>query len=158
MSEDWNYWKLALIGIIGGLIAGAVMWVIMAIVTVINGQGLWAFLKWVGDVISGDSWLGFNARDVFTGLVIHAIMSAILGGIFGVIVLPFVATPRQVLIAGLIWGAIVWLLIGFLIVAAENPTMSQEVPPVPWFIVNLVYGLVVAFIANPLRSTAQMSA
>jgi hypothetical protein len=32
------------------------------------------------------------------------------------------------------------------------------VPPFPWFIVNLVFGLVVAFIANPLRSTAQVSA
>jgi hypothetical protein len=158
MSEDWNYWKLALIGIIGGLIAGAVMWVIMAIVTVISGQGLWAFLKWVGDVVTGDSWQGFNAGDVFTGLVIHLVVSAVLGGIFGVIVLPFVASPRQVLIAGLIWGLVVWLLIGFLAVAAENPTMSQEVPPFPWFIVNLVFGLVVAFIANPLRSTAQVSA
>lgn len=158
MSEDWNYWKLALIGIIGGLIAGIVMWIVMAIVTLVDGQGLWAMLKWVGDAVYGDSWLGFNATDVFTGLIIHLITAMILGALFGVIVLPFVSTPRQLLIAGVVWGAVVWVLIGLLAVSAINPTMSQEVPTIPWLIVNLLYGLVVAFIVSPLRTTAQVNA
>ncbi|HEV7216956.1 MAG TPA: hypothetical protein VGP33_17750 [Chloroflexota bacterium] len=158
MSEDWNYWKLGLIGIIGGFIAGIVMWIVMTIVTVIGGQGAWAMPKWVGDVVTGDSWQGFNATDVFTGLIIHLIVAMLLGALFGVVVLPFVSTPRQSLIAGVIWGAIVWLLLGLLIVAAVDPTMSQEVPLIPWLIVNLLYGLVVAFIVSPLRSTAQVRA
>ncbi|MGI8916538.1 MAG: hypothetical protein ACR2JY_22660 [Chloroflexota bacterium] len=157
MSEDWNYWKLGLIGMIGGIIAGIVMWILMSIVTLVTGQGLWAFLKWVGDAISGDSWQGFNAGDVFTGLVIHLIVSLILGALFGVIVLPFVSTPRQLLSAGLVWGIVVWVLLGLLGVAVVNPTMSQEVPVVPWCIVNLLYGLILAVIASPLRTTAQVT-
>ena len=158
MSEDWNYWKLGLIGAIGGFIAGVAMWIVMTIVTVIGGQGLWAMPKWISDALYGDSWLGFNATDVFTGLIIHFIVAMLLGALFAVIVLPFISTPRQSLIAGLIWGAVVWLLLGVLGVAAVNPTMSEEVPVIPWLIVNLLYGLIVAFIASPLRSTAQVTA
>ena len=158
MSEDWNYWKLGLIGIIGGLIAGIVMWILMSVVTLVDGQGLWTFPKWVGDVITGDSWQGFNGYDVFTGLIIHVIVAALVGALFCVLVLPFVSTARQLLIAGAVWGAGVLLLLGMLGVAAVDPTMSQEVPPIPWFVVNLLYGLVVAFIANPMRSSAQVTA
>jgi len=33
---------------------------LMTVVTVIGGQGLWALPKWIGDVITGDSWQGFQ--------------------------------------------------------------------------------------------------
>jgi hypothetical protein len=158
MSEDWNYWKLGLIGVVGGLIAGVVIWMLMTVVTVIGGQGLWALPKWIGDVITGDSWQGFNGTDVFTGLIIHLLVSMLLGALFGMLVLPFASTARQLLIAGVVWGAVVWLLFGVLVVAAVDPTMSQEVPPIPWLVVNLLFGAIVAFIVNPLRSTAQVTA
>ncbi len=158
MSEDWNYWKLGLIGIVGGLIAGILMVILMMIVTLIGGDGFWKFPKWVADAVYGDSWLGFNATDIFTGLVIHLIVSMLLGALFGIIVVPFATTARQLLIAGAAWGIVVWLLFGLLAVAAIDPTMAQEVPPVPWLIVNLLYGLVVAFIVGPLRSTAEVTA
>lgn len=158
MSEDWNYWRLGLIGIIGGLIAGVGIWILMTIVTVVDGQGLWALPKWIGDVITGDSWQGFNATDVFTGLIIHLLVSMLLGALFGVLVLPFATTARQMLIAGVVWGGVVWLLIGMLGVAAVDPTMSQEVPPIPWLVLNLLFGAIVAFIATPLRASAQVTA
>lgn len=158
MSEDWNYWKLSLIGITGGLIAGVCMLVLMMIITLIGGDGLWKFPKWVADAVYGDSWLGFNATDIFTGLIIHLIVAMVLGALFGAIVVPFAATARQLLIAGIIWGAVVWLLFGVLAVAAIDPTMAQEVPPIPWLIVNVLYGMVVAFIVSPLRSTAEATA
>lgn len=155
MSEDWNYWKLALIGAIGGAVAGVGMWLLMTVVTLIGGQGLWTFPKWVADAVYGDSWLGFNATDVFTGLIIHLLVSIILGALFCVIVVPFAATFRQLLIGGLIWGFVVWVLVGLLAVAATDPTMSQEAPAIPWMLVNLLYGVGVAFVVNPLRSAAE---
>ena len=154
MSDEWNYWRVALLGVIGGLAGGLAMWVFMSIVTAIDGQGVWAMPKWVADAMYGDSWLGFNGTDVFTGLIIHFILSLVLGALFAVIVVPFVASPRTLLLSGIIWGAIVYLVLSVLAMGAIDETMAQEVPLIPWMVANLLFGLVVALVITPLRTAA----
>ena len=154
MAEDWNFWKLGLLGVIAGLIAGLAMWVFMIIVTLIGGQGFWAMPKWIADAIYGDSWLGFNGTDVFTGLIIHFAVSLLLGAAFAVIAVPFIAGPRQLVLSGVLWGIIVWILLSALAMNAVDETMAQEVPRFPWLIANLLFGVVVAVVLTPIRTLA----
>src|SRR5690242_16456421 len=100
MAEDWQFWKLAVIGAVCGIVAGFVMLIFMTIVTTIGGPGPWATPKWIADTIYGDSWLGFNANNVFTGIALHLVISLIMGGLFAMIAVPLTTTPRQMLIAG----------------------------------------------------------
>lgn len=152
MADDWNFWRVGLLGAIAGLIGGFVMWVFMTIVTTLNGQGFWAMPKWVGDVVTGDSWLGFNATDVFTGLAIHLVVAAILGVIFALIAVPFIATPRVLLAAGVVWGLVVWLVLSVVALGAVDVTMAQEAPVIPWFIANVLFGIAAALVVIPLRT------
>ena len=158
MSQDWNVGKLALVGAVSGVIAGFVMIVLMMIVTAIAGQEFWATPKWIADAIYGSDWLGFNVQDVVTGLVIHFLLSIILGAVFGMIAVPLTSQPRQVLIFGLVWGILAWILLTLLAMRAVDETMAQQVPVVPWFVVHLIFGLILGYLVSSLRQVAAANA
>ena len=158
MREDWHFGKLALVGALAGIVAGLVMLVFMAIVTAADGQGVWAVPKWISSAIYGDSWLGFNAADVFTGLAIHFVISLVLGGLFAMIAVPFATEPRQLLFFGLVWGVIAYVVLSMLGMGALDETMAQQVPLLPWFLAHLFFGLVVGYLVMALRATAAATA
>ncbi|MCL4545981.1 MAG: hypothetical protein M1118_15545 [Chloroflexi bacterium] len=156
ITDDWSYWKLALIGVIAGLIGGAVMWVLMTLVCAIVGPSLWAFPKWVADAVYGDSWLGFDLQEVLTGTLIHLAVAASLGLLFSVILVPFLPELRFMLIAGLVWGLIAWVVLTLIALNGVDPVMAQEVPNVAWFLMHIIFGLIVGYVANGLKQFAEI--
>lgn len=154
--EDWNYRRLLLLGLVSGLVAGILIWVLMLIVTAIHGPSLWAFPKWVADAIYGDSWLGFNLQEVVTGTLLHLLVSAILGILFYVTLVPFLPTMRLLVSAGVVWGLLAWVVLTLMVLNSVDPVMAQEVPNVAWLCMHILFGLTLGYLAGSWRSFAEV--
>jgi hypothetical protein len=137
-------------GIKGGIVGGVVMPVPALLWGLFSGHGLWYPVNLLaGMVLPGVGTMTVpeleqvHATPLLVGLVIHVVMSVVLGLIYGVLLptLPFV--PRPIawggLLAPLLWGGISYAAMGVV-----NPVLARGVSW-PWFIASqFVFGIVAA--------------
>jgi hypothetical protein len=120
-------------------------------VTLTMGQGFWTPMKLIAGTTHGVDVLIGGAGIVLWGLIIHMMVSAGYGVLFA-LVMPRSTRPGAALVAGLIYGALIWAFMGSLIVPAINPTMHARLAMMSgWFFLeHLLYG-VGASLAPALR-------
>lgn len=128
-------------GIISGLIAGAVMALVMMGHSSAAGMGLWTPIKAIAA-----TWMGVNALvggfgTVVLGLATHFTCAAFWGAIFSSLI-----WRREVVAAafweGLVYGVAVWLIMTYIGLPIFDQTMMPRVGLMPgwWFYDHLIYG------------------
>ncbi len=133
-------WLLPSSGVASGLIAGIVMAMFAMFKSFIGGTGFFFPTKMIAATVFGVDALIGSSGVIFTGLMIHMMMSAIFGVIFA-----FLATRLNMgtaLVSGVAYGAILWAGMTFIGLPLVNPTMAARVAlmPVPWFVNHLIFG------------------
>jgi len=128
-------------GVIAGLIGGAVFGVMMATM---------GMLPMVGRII--------GAENPVVGFVLHMGISAFIGGVYGTIVPRLPAGWPAVIVAGVIYG-IIWWVLGALILMPLLLGMSQMVLVVEemqWMslIGHVVFGIIMAAFYELMRARA----
>jgi len=113
-------------GAIGGILGGAAMGLFAMIVAALMGMGFWAPLKMISATFYGEAAMaqpGFAAGPVLVGLMIHMVVSAVYGAIYGTL-----ARPRwsggALLGWGVVYGLVIWAL-AYLLLPLVNPLMSK---------------------------------
>jgi uncharacterized membrane protein YagU involved in acid resistance len=139
-------------GIKGGLAGGLAMPIPALLWGLLTGHGLWYPINLLtGMVLPGVDSMAvpelerFHLSLLLVGVVIHAVMSVVLGLIYGVLLptLPYVHRPIAWggLLAPLLWTGTSYALMDFV-----NPVLEQAVSW-PWFIVSqFVFGIAAAVV------------
>lgn len=137
-------------GVKGGIVGGLVMPTPALAYGVLSGHGIWypvnllagMVLPGVGEAPTA-KLEGFNGTLIAVAVVIHAVMSLVLGMIYGVLMPTLPDIPKP-----LAWGALLapmlWTGVSFALMGAVNPLLKHGVDW-PWFIVSqFSFGVVLA--------------
>lgn len=129
--------KLASSGAIAGLAGGAVFGMMM---------GLMGMLPMVGMLI--------RQENAFIGLIVHMVISAFIGAVYGLVAGRFAINWITALIGGMVNG-VVWWVLGALVLMPLFLGMSQMVFVIgtdQWLSLmgHVIYGIVTAFVFIPL--------
>ena len=144
-------------GAIAGLGGGLAMAVVGAIISASLDGDIWLEAKQIATVFYGPSVAtvpGFAAGPIIVGTLLHMIVSAVLGALFGIVtrrVLHLTSDFGTPLMAGLIYGMLIWL-VGYLVVLPlVNPLLRNSTYAPAFIIQHLVYGAVTGLIYTWLR-------
>lgn len=142
-------------GAVAGLVAGAAMLVVAAILTAALGGDPWLEAKAIAAPFFGPTVMrpGFEAGPVIVGTIIHFIVSAVLGAIFSIIKRRILKLPSDMgvpVLAGLIYGFVIWAAAYFVILPIVNPFLRGQYAPT-FIIQHLVYGVVLGIVYAILR-------
>lgn len=128
-------------GITSGLLGGLAMGLVAMLHAASLGQDLWQPLRLIAAALYGRGALVGGMNVVWAGLILHLVVSAVLGLLFGMVVgRRWETGPAFGL--GLVWGAAVWAAMTFIVLPIVNPIMRVSVAQMPgiWFTLHLIFG------------------
>lgn len=134
-------------GLRGGIVGGAVMPVPALLWSLVSGHGIWYPINLLaGMVLPGVGTMSIADLEQVHGsllvlaLVVHIVMSVVIGLIYGVLLPTLPSVPRSIAWGGLLMP-IVWTGASFVAMQIVNPALPAKVSW-PWFLVSqLVYGI-----------------
>src|SRR5688572_15435119 len=96
-------------GIVAGLVGGVAIAVLGLIIAAAGGQDPWIAMKGAAVPFLGKEILvpGFAAGPVLLGIIMHFVVSAVWGMLFGWLFYGIGRTAT--IVAGLMWGLVVWI-------------------------------------------------
>ncbi len=139
-------------GVGAGIVAALAMGLFAMIVFAARGQGFFTPLELMGATLMREEALEWTFWAVLLGLGIHLV----LGAIFGVIFAAFARGMRTMAMrvaAGLAYGAIIFLVMTYLVLPWANPWLMAAIEPGWFFLYHLAFGLVLP-LALPSRAPA----
>jgi hypothetical protein len=150
-------------GIKGGIVGGLVMPVPAILWSLLSHHGPWYPVNLqAGMVVPGVGEMDVSRLEQFqpslflTALVIHAVLSVVLGLIYGVLLPTLPAVPRPIAWGGLLMP-LLWTATSYALMGVVNRVLSQHVSW-PWFILSqFIFGAVTAVVvmrAERLRPPA----
>jgi hypothetical protein len=143
-------------GAVAGLGGGLAMAVVAAIISLIIHADIWQEAKQIAAIVYGSAAVageGFVAGPVIVGTLIHLAMSALLGAVFGILTRRVFKLPSDFgapILAGLIYGLVIWMLAYFIVLPILNPLLLQLYAPA-FIIQHVVYGAVTGLLYVWLR-------
>jgi hypothetical protein len=141
-------------GIVAGLIAGAVMCVMLVIAAVEKGGNIWQPLKGAATPFLHERAMqpGLDVPAIAAGLGCHFAIAAIWGALFGV--LAYGLSRGLTVVAGAVWGIVVWIGMYYVVLPlAGMGDVPRHVPIAQAIISHVVFGLIVSFGFLPFQRT-----
>ena len=143
-------------GAIAGLAGGLAMAVVGALISLAIQTDLWLSPERIAAFVLGHSAIeqaGFNALPVLLGSLIHTVISIVLGIGFALLysrVLGITTEYGAPVVAGLVYGGVIWLIAYYVIAPLFNPLLLEVYAP-SFIIQNLVYGMVTGLVYMLVR-------
>jgi hypothetical protein len=142
-------------GAIAGLVGGLSMALVGAIISASVGGDIWLESKQIAAVVYGSAAAqpGFAAGPVLVGTLLHLLISTALGALFGIVtrrIFHLTSEFGTLLMAGLIYGMLIWLVGYFAVLPAINPLLRETYAPA-FIVQHLVYGAVTGLVYTMLR-------
>lgn len=139
-------------GMLAGLIGGIGQALYMMLASVAMGGTLWSPVKGISTMVLGTAPLqspAFEAGPVLIGVVVHLVIMALLGGLFGLIV-GTIARGLSVLL-GLVYGVAVWLLSQFVFWPLVQPTTAAMINTGVAVVSLVIYGVLLGILYSSFR-------
>jgi hypothetical protein len=143
-------------GAIAGLGGGLAMAIVAALIARSLGQDIWLESKRIAIVVYGPVAVaapGFALGPVFVGTLLHLVVSAALGALFGILtrrIFHLTSDFGTPLLAGLVYGMLVWLVAYFLVLPVVDPLVRDIYAPA-FIVQHIVYGIVTGLLYTWLR-------
>jgi hypothetical protein len=143
-------------GALAGLAGGLAMAVVAALIAASMGQDIWHESKRIAAIVYGPAALatpGFALGPVLVGSLIHLLVSALLGAIFGIVTRRWLRLTSDFgtpVLAGLIYGMMIWLAAYFVVLPLVNPALLEVYAPA-FIIQHVAYGIVLGLVYMWLR-------
>jgi hypothetical protein len=141
---------------VAGLAGGVAMMIVAALLSVSMGQDIWHESKRIAAIVYGPAAFaqpGFQFGPVLVGTLIHLCVSALLGALFGIVTrrwLHMTSDFGAPVLAGLIYGMLIWMVAYFVVLPLLNPTLLEVYAPA-FIIQHVVYGVVLGLVYMWLR-------
>jgi hypothetical protein len=127
-------------GALGGLIAGIVMAMVAMMYTLFAQGDLLAPLKQMGATFfSAASASGIS---LLAGLMLHMVMSIILGIVFALFVAGRVSGYGPLVVAGFIYIAVEWAIARFVVLPVVDPPLITTFGAIGGIVAHMMYGIV----------------
>ncbi len=128
------------VGLGPGLVAGLVMLIVLGILALARDQPFLEPADVIASVFQGPRALSGSAEAAALGVVVHFATSAILGGLFAVVVGR--TTRKRQLGLGLAYGVAIWLVVQFAFLPLAAPWVATTFGTVwPFFLGHLAFGV-----------------
>ena len=143
-------------GALAGLAGGLAMAVVAALLSASMGQDIWHESKRIAAIVYGSAALsksGFDLGPVLVGSLLHLLVSALLGAIFGIVTrrwLHLTSDFGTPVMAGLVYGLMIWMVAYFAVLPLLNPALLEIYPPA-FIIQHVAYGVVLGLVYMWLR-------
>jgi hypothetical protein len=143
-------------GALAGLAGGLAMAVVAALISASMGQDIWHEPKRIAAIVYGPAAFatsGFEPGPVLVGTLIHLLVSALLGAIFGIVTRRWLRLTSDFgtpVLAGLIYGLMIWLVAYFAVLPLLNPALLEIYAPA-FIIQHAVFGIVMGLVYMWLR-------
>jgi hypothetical protein len=142
-------------GALAGLAGGLAMAIVAALLSASIGQDIWHEPKRIAAVVYGPAVAspGFELGPVLVGTLIHLLVSALLGAIFGIVTrrwLHLTSDFGTPVLAGLIYGLMIWMAAYFVVLPLLNPMLLEVYAPA-FIIQHVTYGIVTGLVYMWLR-------
>ncbi len=140
------------VGIMGGLVAGAVMALAMALWGAMSGHSVWYPVNMIAATVlrplqnaSPAEIESFMPAAALVGTLLHGLISIFLGMIFNTL-LP--TLPGSALVWGVIIGLLLWVSAQYALLPLINPMMDQLMYEPTFLLANVAYSLVLGWWVN----------
>jgi hypothetical protein len=146
-------WRLS--GALAGLAGGMMMTISSLLVAGWYGYDIWFQLKAIASLLLGPAAVaqaGFVAGPVLAGLLIHLVVSALLGALFGIVTRRVWRLPSDYgapAVSGLVFGLLIWL-VAYLALPALLPQLMAVSAPA-FIIQHIGFGTVLSLVYARLR-------
>jgi hypothetical protein len=143
-------------GALAGLAGGVAMALVAALLAASMGQDIWHESKRIAAIVYGPAALaapGFDLGPVLVGSLIHLVVSALLGALFAIITrrwLHLTSDFGTPVLAGLIYGLMIWMVAYFVALPVLNPALLDVYAPA-FIIQHVAYGIVTGLVYMWLR-------
>lgn len=139
--------------ITAGIVAGIVFMLLeMALVMLVQGQSPWGPPRMMGAIVMGKDVLpppaSFDATIMAVGTMVHMVLSIVLAFILGWIISHWRMSLMTAIIAGIVFGLIVYL-VDFYIMTAMFPWFAMARGPINIF-AHAVFGLVAGWVYHAM--------
>jgi hypothetical protein len=139
-----------LIALSGGMVAGIFGGILLTLYSLLTAfatdRDPWVAFKGASVIFFGERAFtaGFDMTAVVVGILVHFAVSIGWGAIFGLIA--FGASVGGTLLIGASYGAIVWVVMYFVVLPAVGlGALARSTPAVPALLMHVVFGLAVGF-------------
>lgn len=139
-------------GIGAGIVAAIVMGLFAMIVAAVRGAGFWAPMQLIGALYMGADIAQYEFWSAVLGIGTHLVVGAVFGVVFAAL-MRRVTSPGVQIAAGLAYGAIVFLVMTYLVLPWANPVMFSAIDAGWFFLYHLAFGLTLP-LALPMRRAA----
>jgi hypothetical protein len=141
-------------GAVAGLGGGLAMAFVGLLLTIVNGGDVWQTSKLIAASVGVASVQpGFEFIPVVVGSILHLVVSALLGALFGIVTRRMLNLPTSFgvpLMLGIVYGLSIWAIASFLVLPDANPAL-HAVYGSSFVIQNLTYGVVLGILYGFLR-------
>lgn len=123
----------------------------------LRGPGMWMPVKLIGGVVLGPRAINnvgtFDLTPIASGLVIHMVVAAGLGGLFGLL---SAKIPGAALtLWGVVYALAIWFVALFIVLPVVDPLLVNNTNPAIFALSHIIYGLVVGWWTDA-RSSHQL--
>ena len=141
-------------GAIAGLIGGAAMTIVGAMLASSVGNDIWLEARQIATLIYGPAALSdLGIGPIIVGTLLHLLFSALLGAVFGIVSRRWLRLPSDYgmpVWIGVTYGIMIWMLAYFVVLPLANPSLLATYAP-SFIIQNIVYGIVTGLLYTQLR-------
>lgn len=143
-------------GALAGLGGGLAMAIVAALISAAMGQDIWLQPKLIAATLYGPAAAaqpGFVAGPVLVGTLIHIVVSAVFGAIFGIVTRRWLHLTSDFwtpVLTGLIYGSLLWMVAFFVVLPILDRPLLETYSPAH-IVQHLVYGLVTGLLYMWLR-------
>jgi len=141
-------------GAIAGLIGGAAMTIVGAMLAASVDNDVWLGPRQIATMVYGQAALSDpGIGPIVVGTLLHLLISALLGAVFGIVSRRWLHLPSDYgmpVWIGVAYGIMIWLVAYFVVLPLVNPTLLTTYAP-SFIIQNLVYGIVTGLVYTQLR-------
>lgn len=145
-------------GTIAGIGGGLAMIIVAALLTTAIGEDVWREPREIAQPLFGGA-AAVGAAPIVAGTILHFLMAALFGAAFSLVSRRLLRLPSDYgvpVVAGLIYGLMLWVLAYFVVLPILNPALLDTYAP-SFIIQHLVYGVVTGLIYAQLRSAPYAS-
>lgn len=143
-------------GLLAGLVMG--MWEMMIEAVIPNGAGFWSAPTYIAAAVFRNLQtvahpVPFDPVAVMAGLMGHMLNSVILGLIFALLVAPRFKSWVSQAIAGMMYGAVVYVVMALAVVPLVDPVMAN-LNAVVFFLGHLMWGVALGVLTHGTTAKA----
>ena len=145
-------------GALGGVLGGIAFALAQVVAAVLTGQPSWQPLQLIASILLGDRVLmanDFTGQMLLAALLVHLVLSVTYGIILMLLAvagLGSLAPGRSMILVGMVWGFVLWLL-NFYVIAPVAFPWFDRMSGVVQFIIHVVFygGVLGAYLGQRLR-------